>query len=124
MKDKEIEKAKMPTRKRTVNRLKDSFKITITPIPKVRIKVTFRPDGSWFCDFGYKSFKHLVDTNQYWDENGNYKYKGHHSFWGGQDYVINDMWKYIRNRAYYGKIHHLDLAVDKYSILNIKEEIK
>jgi len=97
-------------RSRSLIRLKDYFKISITPIPKVRIKVTFRPDGTWFCDFGYASHKYLVDTGQYYDENGNYICTVPNCFWGGQHYCIKDMWRYIRESAYRNNIHPLDLA--------------
>lgn len=98
------------TRKRILKRLKDRFLISITPIPKVRIKVTFRKDGSWHWDFGYVSHDYLVSTGQFWDENGQLKYKGKHCFSGGQDYVINQMWRYIQEQAYYDNIHEMDLV--------------
>jgi len=97
-------------RKRTIQRLIERYKISITPIPKVRLRVKFRRDGSWTCDFGEISALVLIAAGEYWDENGNYKYKGKHTFWGGQDYVIHQMWRHIQRSAYKDNIHPLDLV--------------
>jgi hypothetical protein len=97
-------------RKRTIGKLKVRYKISITPIPKVWVKIQFRKDGSWHWGFGYKSRDYLVSNGLYWDEQGNRKWTGKSSYSVGQDYVINRMWQYIREQAYYNNIHELDLV--------------
>ena len=97
-------------RKRIINRLIERHKISITPIPRVKLRVKFRRDGSYTVDFGEISSSYLIETGQYWDENGCYKYKGKHTFWGGQDYAVHQMWRHIQKSAYKDNIHPLDLA--------------
>jgi len=83
-------------RKRTLFRLKERFLISITPIPKVWVRVKFRADGSWHWDFGYKSYEYLTATGQYWDENGKRKWTGKSSWSFGHDCVVHSMWRYIQ----------------------------
>jgi hypothetical protein len=97
-------------RKRILKKLKRRFFISITPIPKVRIKVTFRTDGSWHWDFGHISHKYLVDSGQMYNESGEYICTVPHFWCGGQDYVIKRLWLWIKEAAYDGKIHELDLV--------------
>ena len=95
-------------RQTTFQRLKEQHKIKQTPIPKVWIKITFRSDGSWYYDFGYKSTEYLINTGQLYDENGKFIYKGKYSYMGGQDYTIHELWRYIQQQAYFDNIHPLD----------------
>lgn len=99
-------------RQTTFHKLKELHKISITPIPKVWIKITFRKDGSWHYDFGYRSYAYLRSTGQLYDESGKFIYKGKFSFMRGQDYTIHQLWHYIQKQAYFDKIHPLDLVTN------------
>ncbi|WP_090624288.1 hypothetical protein [Parapedobacter indicus] len=92
----------MNSRKRTILRLKERFAISITPIPKVHIRVQFRSDGSWHWSFGYRSHEALGFEK--------IKESGKWAFAGGQDYCVNDLWRWLKEYAYREAIHPLDIV--------------
>ena len=96
-------------KKRIRQRWKDRHLISITPIPKVRLKVFYRPDGSWHYSWGHISYEYLVSKGLYYDKDGKYICTEKHAGMSGQDYTISDLWRHIQKEAYYGNIHPLDI---------------
>jgi len=97
-------------RLRAIIRWKDRYKITLTPIPKVRLKIFYRPDGSWHYSWGHISYKHLVDAGVYYDEHGRYIYNGRRAGMSGQGCTIKSFWRHVQKEAYYNNIHPLDIV--------------
>lgn len=97
-------------RRVALKRLKENFLISITPIPKVYIRVKFRTNGSYTIDFGYKHIDHFKKLGIYWNENGLPIEENHFSFFFGQDYTYRKMWRYIQRCVYENRIHPLELV--------------
>lgn len=97
-------------KKRTLARLKQRYKISITPIPKARIRIFYRPDGSWHYSLGHVSRDYLVENGIFYDKDGKYICTEKHAGMSGQDYTIKSFWKYVQKEAFYGNINPLDLA--------------
>ena len=124
-------------RKRTLKGFKTWALMRILPVPKVYLQVRFRQitnmnndmrgvslkaigykgdplsenppiKGLYTLDFGNRSFNYLVKTEQYWDENGNFKYKGKHSGWHGQGEYYKKMWAYTMRAHVEGRINEMD----------------
>lgn len=107
-------------------------KFKALPIPKVFVKVKFRPiSGHWtarkelieggvdarlfdepggmYCiEFGYKAIDHFISIGEYYDNEPPHLCKMNLPFFSGQGSCYKEMWRYIsRNRH---RIHPLDLA--------------
>lgn len=92
----------MTSRKRLLARLRERYLISITPIPRIHVRIRFRPDGSWTWYFGYRS-----DNTLGWEEK---RKSGHYGYAAGDSDSTNMLWRYIKECAYKQVIHPLDLV--------------
>lgn len=98
-------------RNATLTKLKNRYKISVTPIPKIKLRVFYRSDGSWHYSWGHLSYEYLVNAGLMYDKDGKYICTEKHAGMSGQDFTINSLWKHVQKEAFYNNINPLDLAL-------------